>query len=33
MYNFAPALDEDIVVSDKNLANAETELSHTYELS
>ena len=32
-YDLDPALDEDMVVSQKNLSNAETELNHVYELS
>ena len=33
MYNFAPALDGDIVDSQKNLLDTEKKLDHTYELS
>merc|ERR1712226_618979 len=32
-YNFAPKLDGDIVASQKNLADTEKRLDHTYELS
>ena len=32
MYNFAPALDEDIVVSQNNLKTAETTLNHEYDV-
>ena len=31
-YNFAPALDADIIASQNNLANTEKNLDHKYEL-
>jgi hypothetical protein len=30
MYNFAPRLDRDIIVSKKNLADSETRLKHKW---
>ena len=32
-YNFAPKLDEDILASDKHLADAERRLQHHWELA